>query len=70
MRATRQRWINLFADYNVRIELVYLEQLISQLQAQNRQRREPVPRRVLERLLGKLEPPTITEAHALTVDST
>lgn len=65
MRATRKRWIDLFADYQAHVELVYLEPPYKTVLEQNASREQPVPRQVLDHLLRKLEPPTITEAHAL-----
>jgi tRNA uridine 5-carbamoylmethylation protein Kti12 len=34
---------------------------------QNQRRTNPVPEKVIERLLERLEPPTITECHTLTI---
>jgi putative nucleotidyltransferase with HDIG domain len=65
-RQMRQRWIQLFADYDGRIEIVYLEPPIATLLEQNKLRSDPVPEQVVLRLLEKLEPPTITECHRLT----
>jgi predicted kinase len=64
MRQTRKRWIDLFADYNARIELYYVEPAMQLIFQQNERRAKPVPRQVIERLIEKLEPPTVTEAHA------
>ncbi|QDT96484.1 AAA family ATPase [Gimesia aquarii] len=64
-RQTRQRWINLFADYGARIEIVYIEPKFEIILQQNRQRTDPVPEKVIHELARKYEPPTITEAHAL-----
>jgi putative nucleotidyltransferase with HDIG domain len=61
----RQRWIGLFADYAARIEIVYLEPPLRIILEQNRQRVCRVPENVMQRLVDKTEPPTITEAHAL-----
>lgn len=66
MRLTRTRWIDLFADYNARIEIVYLEPSLKVLHNQNENRAKAVPRRAIERLIAKLEPPTQVEAHRLT----
>jgi predicted kinase len=65
MRQTRRRWIDLFADYDARIELVYVEPALSQIFQQNARRTNPVPRQAIERLIEKLEPPTVTESHSL-----
>src|SRR5437016_4865825 len=65
-RQMRQRWIDLFADYGARIEIVYLEPPIDTILAQNKHRTHPVPEKVTLRLVEKLEPPTVTECHSLT----
>ena len=67
MRQTRKRWIDLFADYGARIELVYIEPPLSLIFERNSRRPRPVPARVIERLVDKLEPPTWIEAHSLTM---
>ena len=67
MRQTRKRWIDLCADYGARIELVYVEPPLSIIFAQNARRTLPVPRQAIQRLIDKLEPPTWTEAHSLTM---
>jgi len=66
-RRMRQRWIELFADYEARIEIVYLEPKIATLLTQNGHRINPVPENVIMGLVGKLEPPTVTECHSLTL---
>ena len=63
-RLMRGRWIELFADYNARIEIVYVEPPLRAIMSQNSRRPNPVPEKVIERLVAKLEPPTITECHA------
>lgn len=63
LRQTRNRWIDLFADYGARIEIVYLEPPLPLLRERNRHRHCPVPETVMERLLRKLEPPTAIEGH-------
>jgi putative nucleotidyltransferase with HDIG domain len=65
MKQTRQRWIDLFADYSARIELVYIEPDIAKIREQNQGRRAVVPWRIIEKLLKKLEPPTLVEGHAV-----
>lgn len=66
-RQTRERWISLFADYEARIEIVYLEPALSAVLARNRKRSSPVPEPVILRLVARLQPPTITEAHGLVI---
>jgi len=66
-RQMRGRWIEPFADYNARIEIVYLEPPLRTILMHNQRRTNPVPEKVIEQLLERLEPPTITECHALTI---
>jgi putative nucleotidyltransferase with HDIG domain len=65
VRTTRRRWVDLFADYGARVEVVYLEPPPDVLFRQNAGRRAGVPRRVIEHLLERLEPPTRGEGHAV-----
>ena len=65
MRQTRGNWINLFADYNARVELVYVEPPLSTIIRQNKQRGRQVPEKVIRELAAKLEPPSWTEGHGL-----
>jgi predicted kinase len=67
LRQTRRRWIDLFADYNARIEMVYVEPPLSVILSQNKQRKCLVPEDVIVELANKLEPPTWTETHGLIV---
>jgi predicted kinase len=67
MGQTRRRWVDLFAEYGARVELVYLEPPLPVLLGRNEQRARPVPQKVIERLVEKLEPPTWAEAHAVTL---
>jgi putative nucleotidyltransferase with HDIG domain len=63
MRQTRRRWIDLFADYEARVDIRYLEPPLAVVYRQNAQRKPGVPRRVIDRLVDRLEPPTLDEAH-------
>lgn len=67
LRQTRKRWIDLFADYGARVEIVYVEPPLSTLLSQNKRRERPVPEKVIRELAGKCEPPAWTEAHGLLV---
>ncbi len=67
LRLTRQRWIDLFADYQARIEIVYVEPPLSSILARNNRRRNPVPEKVIRGLAARCEPPTMTEAHGLSM---
>jgi predicted kinase len=68
LRQTRQRWIDLFADYGARIEIVYVEPPLSVVLKQNKRREQPVPENVIRELAEKCEPPTWAEAHDLVLD--
>ena len=65
LRLTRQRWIDLFADYGARIEVVYVEPPMAVILAQNKRRERSVPEKVIRDLADRCEPPTLTEAHGL-----
>jgi predicted kinase len=65
LRQTRKRWIDLFADYGARIEIVYLEPPLSVVLAQNKRRDRSVPENVIRELASKCQPPTWNEAHAV-----
>jgi predicted kinase len=67
LRQTRKRWTDLFAGYGARIEAVYVEPPLPVILDRNRRRDRRVPEDVILRLAGKAEPPTWTEAHAVTV---
>lgn len=67
LRQTRQRWIDLFADYGARIAIVYLEPSWPAILERNRDRSRPVPEGVVRELASKCEPPTLTEAHQVTL---
>jgi predicted kinase len=67
LRQTRRRWIDLFANYNARIEIVYVEPPLPVILSRNARRDLPVPERVMRELCDKCEPPTITEVHGLTI---
>lgn len=62
-RQLRQNCTGLFADYNARIRIVYLEAPPDVLDARNAQRTSPVPGKVIARMLERWEVPDLTEAH-------
>lgn len=64
-RQVRRRWIDLFADYGARIEIAYLEPELATILVRNKQRKHPVPEKVILDLSGQAEPPTATECHKL-----
>jgi predicted kinase len=65
LHRTRKRWIDIFADYGARIEIVYVEPPFPTILRQNKQRDRTVPEQVIRELADKCEPPTLTEAHGL-----
>ncbi|PHR97210.1 MAG: phosphohydrolase [Blastopirellula sp.] len=67
VKQTRTLWINLFADYGARIELIYVEPSFSVILKQNKKRERFVPEHVICKLADKCEPPTWTEGHKLVV---
>jgi predicted kinase len=69
LRQTRARWIDLFADYDARIEVVYIEPPLRMILAQNARRASPLPVKVIQELAEKREPPTITDCHRLVMVS-
>lgn len=62
-RDMRRRVLDLFALYNPRIRIVYVESLCGRLQRQNRERETAVPEAALERMLRAWDVPDLTEAH-------
>jgi predicted kinase len=62
-KQTRSQWIDLFVSYKARVNLIYIEVQYKDWLKQNSNREHPVPMNVLERMLGKLEVPTLDEAH-------
>jgi len=61
----RGRWIGLFTDYNARVKIVYIEVPYKTLKKQNSNREYKVPESVIEKMINKLEIPTVKEAHDL-----
>ena len=59
----RQGLIDLFAAYNVRVRIVYLEAPWSELLRRNQLRTSPVPVGVIGRLADRLDVPEMAEAH-------
>jgi hypothetical protein len=56
---------DLFANYNARTELVWIEPPFERLLRQNGNRKDAVPEQVVRKLAAKSEPPTCTEGHGL-----
>ena len=62
-RQIRELSINLFAAYNARVRIVYVEAPEDRLYAQNREREDAVPAEVIRKLTARWEVPDLTEAH-------
>ena len=61
-RNMRTQMIDLFQTYGAKTTLVYLEVPYTQLLTQNRNRAYPIPRLVLEKMVSKIEIPSLSEA--------
>ncbi|MGB1316174.1 MAG: AAA family ATPase [Chitinophagales bacterium] len=59
----RSKWIQLFTDYNARVKIIYVEVPYLQMLKQNKNREHIVPQKVIEKMIWKLEMPTVLEAH-------
>jgi putative nucleotidyltransferase with HDIG domain len=62
-RQIRELSINLFAAYNARVRIVYVEAPEDRLYAQNHERPDPIPAEVIRKLTARWEVPDLTEAH-------
>lgn len=64
-RDMRKRWLDIFYDYNARVEITYLEAPLQAVLERNAQRERQVPENVIRRLMERAEPPTVAEAHSV-----
>ncbi len=62
-RQIRAQSIDLFANYQARVRIVYLETTEQKLFQQNRERADAVPAQVLQKMFARWEVPDLTEAH-------
>lgn len=62
----RESMVSLFARYQAKVHIVYLEVPAKQWRQQNQQRKFVVPEQVMERMAGKLELPTPDEAYRVS----
>ncbi len=62
-RQVREQSVNLFAAYNARVRVVYVEAPEARLYEQNRAREDSVPTEVIRKLTARWEVPDLTEAH-------
>jgi len=61
----RSSLIRLFAAYQARVKIIYLEAPLPELLRRNNTRKAKVPEKVIERLAYRLEIPNLTEAHSV-----
>ncbi len=61
----RRQWIDLFTTYGAKVKIIYLEVPYAQLMQQNSNREYVVPTKVMEKMIGKLEIPSLVEAQAV-----
>lgn len=61
----RSKWINLFEEYGGSVEIHYIEVPYNKLLIQNSNRVYGVPSNVIEKLLKKLEVPTVKEVNSV-----
>ncbi len=59
----RKPLIDLFLSYGARVKIVYIESNYDDLIRQNKSRQNAVPAKIIDRLIGKLEVPTVLEAN-------
>jgi predicted kinase len=62
-RERRAPLLDLFANYDARTRLVYVETAHDELWRRNVERHRPVPRPAVERMIDRWEVPTVEEAH-------
>lgn len=62
-KSMREQLIDLFTSYGGRVKIIYIEVPYLNLLKQNANREYPVPSNVLEKLVRKLEVPSVIEAH-------
>ncbi|WP_247651806.1 ATP-binding protein [Chitinophaga eiseniae] len=66
-RQMREQLMGLFSIYQAEVTIVYVEVPAARLLQQNKQREAVVPLAAMERLISKLEVPSITEAHNVRI---
>ena len=62
-RQLRSQLIDLFLSYGAYVRLLYIEVPYKTLSTQNQNREYVVPSKVIEKMISKLEVPTVDEAH-------
>jgi predicted kinase len=69
-RDIRCQLTDLFASYNAKIEISYIETTEPKILQRNQQRKNPVPDKILENMIKKWTIPTPTEAHTIQITET
>ncbi|EPX84764.1 AAA family ATPase [Salipiger mucosus] len=64
-RQKRSELLSLFRGYGAHTTIVYLEPDLETIRSQNRGRPDQVPDKAFGRMLSKLEPPRVDEAHSV-----
>jgi predicted kinase len=59
----REQLVDLFISYDAKVKIVYIEAPYEEIITRNSGRDKPVPEKVIEKLIDKLEVPDVTEAH-------
>ncbi len=62
-RPLRRQLVDFFVDYGARVRIVYVDAPLDVILRRNRARLDPVPEKVIARMLGKFELPDPAEAH-------
>jgi len=65
----RKQLVDLFQSYGAKTKIVYLEVPYEQLLKQNRNRTYPIPQKVLDKMISKLEIPAKWEAPLVEITS-
>ncbi len=64
-RGRRQALIGLFLDYEAEVHVVHVEAPEQVLRERNAGRDDPIPDEVLERMIGRWQPPDVREGHGV-----
>jgi predicted kinase len=59
----RRQLVSLFTDYGASVKIVYLEAPYKEILKRNRERSRNVPENVIDKMIKKLEVPSVIEAH-------
>ncbi len=65
IKQLRSQWITLLTTYGASVKIIYLEVPYVQLIRQNSNREQVVPTKVMEKMIRKLEVPSLAEAETV-----